>query len=70
MGNTLHSVSEHVNYIATESTWIESKAIQQLQTTANLPNMLAVVGMPDLHPGRGYPIGAAFSQKNAFTLHW
>lgn len=66
MGNTLHSVSEHVNYIATESTWIESKAIQQLQTTANLPNMLAVVGMPDLHPGRGYPIGAAFFSEKRF----
>lgn len=66
MGNTLHSVGEHVSYIATESTWIESKAIQQLQTTANLPNMVSVVGMPDLHPGRGYPIGAAFFSAKRF----
>ncbi|MBZ7323396.1 RNA ligase RtcB family protein, partial [Klebsiella oxytoca] len=40
--------------------WIEGLAIQQLHTTANLPHMQRVVGMPDLHPGRGYPIGAAF----------
>lgn len=66
MGNTLHFVSEHVSYIATESTWIESKAIQQLQTTANLPDMVSVVGMPDLHPGRGYPIGAAFFSAKRF----
>ncbi|EKT61095.1 RNA ligase RtcB family protein [Providencia burhodogranariea] len=66
MGNAIHSVSEHVSYIATENTWIESKAIQQLQITANLPNMVSVVGMPDLHPGRGYPIGAAFFSAQRF----
>lgn len=66
MGNTLHSVGEHIRYIATESTWIESKAIQQLQITANLPDMVSVVGMPDLHPGRGYPIGAAFFSAKRF----
>lgn len=66
MGNTLHTVDEQVSYIATESTWIESKAIQQLQTTANLPDMVSVVGMPDLHPGRGYPIGAAFFSTKRF----
>ncbi len=27
----------------------------------------AVVGMPDLHPGRGYPIGAAFFLLVVFT---
>ncbi len=68
MGNTLHTVDQQVSYIATESTWIESKAIQQLQTTASLPDMVSVVGMPDLHPGRGYPIGAAFSLPSAFIL--
>ncbi|WP_272687959.1 RNA ligase RtcB family protein [Providencia sp. PROV035] len=66
MGNTLHTVDQQVSYIATESTWIESKAIQQLQTTANLPDMVSVVGMPDLHPGRGYPIGAAFFSTKRF----
>ncbi|EKT61613.1 RNA ligase RtcB family protein [Providencia sneebia] len=66
MGNSIRPVSENVSYIATDNTWIESKAIQQLQTTANLPNMVSVVGMPDLHPGRGYPIGAAFFSTQHF----
>ncbi len=60
MGNSIRSISDGVSTIATEQTWIEGKAIQQLQTTAQLPQMVQVVGMPDLHPGRGYPIGAAF----------
>lgn len=28
--------------------------------------MQRVVGMPDLHPGRGYPIGAAFFSAGRF----
>ncbi len=66
MGNYVHHLSDRVSYIASESTWIESSAIQQLQTTANLADMAYVVGMPDLHPGRGYPIGAAFFSVNRF----
>ncbi len=49
-----------VSLIANADTWIEGLAIQQLETTARLPHMQAVAGMPDLHPGRGYPVGAAF----------
>lgn len=60
MGNNVHVLSEAISYIASDDLWIEGLAIQQLHTTANLPGMRRVVGMPDLHPGRGYPIGAAF----------
>jgi len=60
MGNSIQILSEGVSLIATDNTWIEGKSIQQLQTTAQLPGMQRVVGMPDLHPGRGYPVGAAF----------
>lgn len=49
-----------IRLISSESNWIEGAAIQQLQKTAELNGMRAVAGMPDLHPGRGYPIGAAF----------
>jgi release factor H-coupled RctB family protein len=28
--------------------------------------MKLAVGMPDLHPGKGYPIGAAFISQNLF----
>ena len=60
MGNCVQHLSEGVSIVASDDTWIEGKAIQQLETTARLAGMRRVVGMPDLHPGRGYPVGAAF----------
>ena len=60
MGNCIRNLSDGVVLIAADDTWIEGKAIQQLETTARLPGMHRVAGMPDLHPGRGYPVGAAF----------
>lgn len=60
MGNCVQLLSEGVSIVASDDTWIEGKAIQQLETTARLEGMRRVVGMPDLHPGRGYPVGAAF----------
>ena len=46
--------------IADHKTIPEGSAIQQLQRTAALDYIDAAAGMPDLHPGRGYPVGAAF----------
>lgn len=60
MGNCILHLADGVTLIASDNTWIEGNAIQQLQTTATLPGMRHVAGMPDLHPGRGYPVGAAF----------
>lgn len=60
MGNFVQNPSAGVSIVASDDTWIEGNAIQQLETTARLEGMRRVVGMPDLHPGRGYPVGAAF----------
>lgn len=60
MGTCVQKLSERVHLIASDNTWIEGEAIQQLHTTAKLNGMQQIVGMPDLHPGRGYPVGAAF----------
>src|SRR5574339_1038544 len=60
MGNYIPPASAGITIVASEETWMEGKAIQQLETTARLEGMHRVVGMPDLHPGRGYPVGAAF----------
>ncbi|MBF0397676.1 MAG: RNA ligase RtcB family protein [Desulfobacterales bacterium] len=49
--------------IASKQSWIEGEAIQQLHKTSELDGMQYVVGLPDLHPGRGNPVGAAFISK-------
>ena len=46
--------------VASASTWIEGKALDQLDRTAARPGMRLSVGMPDLHPGLASPVGAAF----------
>lgn len=46
--------------IASPRNWIDGAAVQQLEKTARLPGMRLAVGLPDLHPGKGSPIGAAF----------
>jgi release factor H-coupled RctB family protein len=50
-------------------TWIESAAIDQLTTVASLPGMRRAVGLPDLHPGKGAPIGAAFAVQGLLYPH-
>lgn len=60
MGNCILHLFDGVTLIASDDTWIEGDAIRQLQTTKALDGMRHVAGMPDLHPGRGYPVGAAF----------
>ena len=55
-----------VRIIASPQNWIEGWAIEQLKKTAELPHMKQAVGMPDLHPGKGNPIGAAFITEGVF----
>ncbi|WP_199609645.1 RNA ligase RtcB family protein [Flocculibacter collagenilyticus] len=64
MGKSVQKITENVSLIASANTWIEGLAIQQLIKTSTLTGMHRVAGMPDLHPGRGYPIGAAFFTTN------
>ncbi|MGC8113424.1 RNA ligase RtcB family protein [Metapseudomonas otitidis] len=66
MGTCIRNLADGITLIAADDTWIEGKAIQQLETTARLPGMQRVAGMPDLHPGRGYPVGAAFFSSGRF----
>jgi release factor H-coupled RctB family protein len=55
--------------IASAKTWIESSARDQLAQVAALPGMRRVVGMPDLHPGAGSPVGAAFLSESVIYPH-
>lgn len=53
----------HTRVIASASTWIEGEALRQLDETAQLPGMIEAVGLPDLHPGKASPVGAAFLSR-------
>ena len=66
MGNFVQTISDRVTIIASERLWLEDAALQQAKTTSQLPGMQRMVGLPDLHPGRGYPVGAAFFSSGRF----
>ncbi|MES2948351.1 MAG: RNA ligase RtcB family protein [Pseudomonadota bacterium] len=66
MGNFVKHVSDRACVVASDATWMEDAALQQLLTTSQLEGMQRVAGMPDLHPGRGYPVGAAFFSTGRF----
>ena len=48
-----------VRVFSSPGSWIESDALDQCDRVARLDGMRHVAGMPDLHPGKGAPIGAA-----------
>jgi len=50
-----------VKIFASPSSWIESAAVAQCHQVAAFDGMAHVAGMPDLHPGKGAPIGAAMT---------
>ncbi len=58
-----------VSLFISQSTWVEGNALAQLQHAALLPGMLRAAAYPDLHPGRGIPVGAAFLAKDRFYPH-
>jgi len=54
-----------VRVVAGARSWIEGEAIDQLEKVGGRFGMKLAVGLPDLHPGRGHPIGAAFLTEHA-----
>src|SRR5260221_1544507 len=58
-----------VRLIASPNSWIQGEAVRQLYATANLEGMQLVVGFPDLHPGRGTPVGVAFVTEEFIYPH-
>ena len=53
--------SASVTVFASDGSWIESSAVTQCHQVAALDGMIHVAAMPDLHPGKGAPIGAAMA---------
>lgn len=53
------AMTNNISLFTTSSSWIEGESIRQLERVASLPGMLRVAGFPDMHPGKGGPVGAA-----------
>jgi release factor H-coupled RctB family protein len=58
-----------VRLFASTQSWIEGEAVRQLYATAKLAGMRQAVGFPDLHPGKGSPVGAAFVTEGVIYPH-
>jgi release factor H-coupled RctB family protein len=58
-----------VRVIASPKSWIEGEAVRQLYATAKFPGMKLAIGFPDLHPGKGTPVGAAFVTDEIIYPH-
>ena len=64
-----NEASPEVRVLASAKSWIEGEAVRQLYATANLDGVRLAVGFPDLHPGRGTPVGAAFVTEDVIYPH-
>ena len=65
--NTL--TETQVRLFASAQSWIEGEAVRQLYATAKLDGVNSAVGFPDLHPGKGTPVGAAFVTEGVIYPH-
>src|SRR5258708_6591447 len=65
----LDTASPAVRVIASPKSWIEGEAVRQLYATAKLAGVRLAVGFPDLHPGKGTPVGAAFVTEDVIYPH-
>ncbi|HSI12227.1 MAG TPA: RNA ligase RtcB family protein [Chthoniobacter sp.] len=58
-----------VRLVASPQSWIEGEAVRQLYATAKFDGMRQAVGFPDIHPGKGTPVGAAFVSEGVIYPH-
>jgi release factor H-coupled RctB family protein len=62
----LITLDKNLKIIAKDRNSIEGESILQLQNTMKLKGMVKGVGHPDLHPGKGHPVGASFLSEGCF----
>jgi len=58
-----------VRVFSAVGSWLEDEALRQLYAVAKLEGMRLVAGFPDLHPGKGTPVGAAFVTEGVLYPH-
>jgi release factor H-coupled RctB family protein len=51
----------HARIVARDDVWMSGDAVMQFARVAGQPGCVRAVAMPDLHAGRGIPIGAVFA---------
>ena len=66
----MNTVTEtQVRLFRLAESWIEGEALRQLYAVAKLDGVRLAVGFPDLHPGKGTPVGAAFVTEGVIYPH-
>ena len=65
--NTLNE--SQVRLFASPNTWMTDEALRQLYAAAKLEGVRLAVGFPDLHSGKGGPVGAAFVSEGFIYPH-
>jgi release factor H-coupled RctB family protein len=58
-----------IRLFASAKSGIEGEAVRQLYATAKFEGVRLAVGFPDLHPGKGTPVGAAFVTEDVIHPH-
>ncbi len=53
-----------VKLYASDKSWIDGNAITQLKGVSEMEGVEQVAGFPDLHPGKGGPVGCAILTKD------
>jgi len=64
-----NTAASAVRLFASARSWIQGEAVRQLYATAKLDGVRLAVGFPDLHPGKGTPVGAAFVTEGVIYPH-
>ena len=57
-------ISENARIYCSSKTWLEGDAVEQFKRVMTFEGILRGAAYPDLHPGRGIPVGAAFTSNN------
>src|SRR5215471_9779438 len=67
--STARSAAAAVRLYASARSWIEGEALRQFCAAAQLEGVRLAAGFPDLHPGEGSPVGAAFVTEGLIYPH-
>jgi release factor H-coupled RctB family protein len=57
-------LSSNTKLFASPGAWIEQRALDQLAAVSALADVMLAAGYPDLHAGKGTPIGVAVATRN------